>query len=172
MNPGPPGTAQPHVMPGVSIDVPTRGSTMTASPAAAAFLKKVAQDNLAETDLAQLVQTKTANADVKSYAQMLATDHQKANDEVMAIAKSKNVTLPTTPPAAAKATKARLEKLSGAAFDHAYAAAMVADHQKAITAFTAATKNADADVKAFAEKTLPTLKHHLEEAQKLSKQRP
>jgi ferritin-like metal-binding protein YciE len=51
------------------------------------------------------------------------------------------------------------EAKSGADFDKAYAADMVSDHKKAVEAFEkAATDATDAEVKAFAVKTLPTLK--------------
>ncbi len=57
----------------------------------------------------------------------------------------------------------KLSKLSGADFDKEYVAAMVADHEKDVAAFENVSKTAaDADVKAFATKTLPTLKMHLE----------
>jgi putative membrane protein len=47
---------------------------------------------------------------------------------------------------------------------------MVEDHQKDVKAFEReATSGADADVKAFAAKTLPTLKEHLQQAEQLAK---
>ena len=64
----------------------------------------------------------------------------------------------------------KLAKLSGAEFDKAYVAAMLDDHQKDVREFSrVASGNGDADVKAFASKTLPTLKEHLQQAQDLSK---
>ncbi len=45
---------------------------------------------------------------------------------------------------------------------------MVADHQKAVALFTKESTNGkDPELKAFATKTLPTLKEHLEMAKKL-----
>ncbi len=59
-----------------------------------------------------------------------------------------------------------LSKLKGSAFDQAYAKDMVSGHQKAIEQFEMEAKNGqDADVKAWAEKSLPTLREHLELAQ-------
>jgi putative membrane protein len=140
-----------------------------ASTAASSFLKSAGQDGQAEVALAQLAEERASRADVKSFASHLQEDHQKANGEVMSLAQSKNVTLPSDLSAMQKAAKDRLSKLSGAAFDRAYLAEMVSDHNKAIALFTKAGSSTDADIKAFATKTLPTLKSHLEQAQSLQK---
>ena len=51
--------------------------------------------------------------------------------------------------------------MSGDAFDRAYASHMVADHAKAVASFQHASKTAaNADLKAWAAKTLPTLEEH------------
>ena len=47
--------------------------------------------------------------------------------------------------------------------------ANVNDHRKAVSAFTKASKSSDPDVKAFADKTLPVLKDHLQRAEDLQK---
>ena len=63
---------------------------------------------------------------------------------------------------------ALIAKKDGAAFDAAFKTKMVADHEKVIKLFTTeSTSGKDADLKAFATKTLPTLKHHLEMAKQL-----
>ena len=53
-------------------------------------------------------------------------------------------------------------------FDKTYADQQVAAHKEAVDLFKKyASKGDDPDVKQFAEKTLPTIEHHLEEAKKL-----
>jgi putative membrane protein len=155
-------------------DVPQQSQSATSKPqmtkpavsnADAQFLKKTTEDNLAEVELATLATSKSQNEQVKAYASKLVTDHQEAQTEIQSIASKKTVTLPSELPAAKKALKDRLSKLDGAAFDKAYVAEMVKDHKQAIGAFERAAKSTDADVKAFAEKTLPTLKDHLAQAQ-------
>lgn len=48
---------------------------------------------------------------------------------------------------------------------------MVADHEKAVQLFTrAAQESQDADIRAFAAKTLPTLQEHREMARQLAQQ--
>ena len=175
---GPPQGQGPSTRsPRITLGVPSSGASKekpvnedAASPAAATFLKKAAEDGRVEIALGRLALSTASNAAVKTYAQMLIADHQQAGDDVVAIAQSKKVTLPKDDPAIANPTLTRLEKLKGAAFDRAYVAAMIDDHKKAIAEFEDAAKSSDRDVKDFASKTLPTLKHHLEEAQKLAKQ--
>jgi putative membrane protein len=116
---------------------------------------------MAEVALGKLAAEKATNADVKQFGQRMVDDHSKANDELKAFATEKGVTLPADMSAAAKATEARLSKLSGAAFDKAYMQDMVKDHDKDVAAFKhASTASADADLKAWAGKTLPTLEQH------------
>jgi putative membrane protein len=141
-----------------------------ASGAASSFIMKAAEGGKAEVDLGNLASSKASSADVKSFGQMMVTDHSKANDELASLAGTKGVSLPSAPDAKSKATHDRLDKLSGAAFDKAYMADMVKDHQTDIKEFENAAKSSDAEVKAFAEKTLPTLRHHLEEAQRINKE--
>lgn len=139
------------------------GSTAAGSLAAAdkAFVMEAARGGMAEVELGRLAADKATNADVKQFGQRMVDDHSKANDELKGLASQKNITLPTETDAKHKATQARLSKLSGDAFDKAYMADMVADHNKDVAAFTRASKTAkDADLKAWAGKTLPTLQEH------------
>lgn len=134
------------------------------------FMKHAAQGGTAEVALARLAKDKASNPEVKAYAERLERDHSKAGDELKSLASSKRVTLPEAPKTYASNLKERLSKLSGAEFDRAYVSAMVDDHQKDVRAFEReAASGADADVKAFASKTLPTLKEHLQQAQQLAK---
>jgi putative membrane protein len=100
----------------------------------------------------------------------MVDDHGKANDELKTLAQNKSITLPTTLDPKHKATVDRLSKLSGDAFDRAYMTEMLKDHRKDVAAFkTESTSGKDADIKAFASKTLPTLEEHLKMAQDTNK---
>jgi len=147
----------------------TKDAAKTAAAGSGTFMTKAAQGGKAEVELGQLAQSKASDPQVKAYGQMLVTDHSAANDELATLARNKSVTVPSDVSAAQKATKDRLDKLTGAAFDKAYMAQMVKDHETDIKEFERAANSADADVKAFASKTLPTLRHHLEEAQRIAK---
>ena len=80
------------------------------------------------------------------------------------------MTLPTELDAKHKAMQDKLSKLKGQAFDKAYMTHMVTAHKQAVTLFQQEAKSGkDAETKAFAEKTLPTLQAHLKMAQEKSK---
>jgi putative membrane protein len=58
--------------------------------------------------------------------------------------------------------------LTGADFDREYGKMMLSDHRKDVSEFEKqSTRGTDADLKAFASKTLPTLKEHLQMAESL-----
>jgi putative membrane protein len=64
----------------------------------------------------------------------------------------------------------RLSKLRGAEFDRAYIDAMVKDHKEDVAHFEAMSRDgSDPDLKAWASKTLPTLKEHLKLAEDIQK---
>ena len=133
------------------------------------FVHEAAVGGMAEVALGKLAAEKAANPDVKQFGQRMADDHSKANDELKAYASQKGVTIPAELDATHKATEARLSKLSGAAFDKAYMADMVKDHDKDVAAFKhASTSASDADLKAWAAKTLPTLQEHQTQAKSIN----
>jgi len=98
----------------------------------------------------------------------MITDHSKAGEELKSVAVKSGVTVPTTSSAEQKQAAQKLARLKGADFDNAYAAQMVKDHEGAVALFeNEASSGSDADLKAFAGKTLPTLQEHLKMAKAL-----
>ena len=125
------------------------------------FVKEAAIVGMAEVELGKLAADKATTADVKQFGQRMVDDHSKANDELKSWASQNNVTLPADLDAKNKATRDRLSKLTGAAFDRAYMTAMVADHNADVAAFERASKTVkNTDLKAWVDKTLPTLQEH------------
>jgi putative membrane protein len=143
-------------------------SAAAVDPQDAKFAVAAANGGMAEVELGQLAQQKAVNAKVKDFGEMMVTDHSKANDEMKALAKSKGITLPVTIDADEQKVKDDLSAKSGADFDKDYVSNMIDDHKKDIKEFEDASQNCkDADLKAFAVKTLPTLKMHLDAIQKI-----
>jgi predicted outer membrane protein len=110
-----------------------------------------------------------ANDQVKSFAQQMIDDHSKALTDVQTLAQQKGVTLPTEPDAKHKAMAAKLQAMSGDAFDKAYMAqAGVSDHKKVHSMLMSDEKRAkDADVKAAAAKMAPVVEQHLKSAEQM-----
>lgn len=126
------------------------------------FMIKAAQGGMGEVALGHLAQAKAHQPGVKQFGARMVSDHTKANTQLKQVAAKKGVMLPAAPGPEEMATKARLSKLSGSAFDKAYVSDMVEDHEKDVADFEKeAATGKDPAVKAFAAKTLPTLKMHL-----------
>lgn len=145
------------------------GAQAEASKKDQEFLQKAAAGGLYEVEAGSLAQSKGQSEGVKSFGAMLVKDHGAANEELKALAASKGVTLPATLPAA---KQKRLQKISGDKnFDKEFVDEVgLDDHRQDIRMFEKASKDADdADVKAFAAKTLPTLRSHHDHAQGLKK---
>lgn len=146
----------------------TEPSGQAGASADQAFLTRAAADGSAEVALGQLALQKNSATPTRQLAQHIVDDHTKANEQLVALARQKQITVAPEPDAAHKQKMDKLQKLDGDAFDRAYAQAMIKDHQDAIKLFTKASTSAkDADVKQFAAQTLPVLKNHLQMARDL-----
>ena len=89
-----------------------------------------------EIDIAAARQAlaKSKNAAVRDFAQEMVRDHQAVNEKALALVKQLKVTPEPNPTSAnlskqGKETLARLAKLNGRAFDHAYVQNEVAYHR-------------------------------------------
>ena len=126
------------------------------------FVKKAAQGNMAEVAMGKLATQNAQSDDVKKFGQRMVDDHSKAEQDLEGVASKNNWTLPQDVSAQQKAEQQKMEKMNGAAFDRAYMAMMVKDHEADVKDFQKeADKGQDPDVKSFASSTLPTLQEHL-----------
>lgn len=126
----------------------------------ATFVQAATQAGLLEVASARVAMNASTNPDVKDFADRMITDHEKANAELAVIAKLKSLTVPTEVDGGqAKALKELREK-SAQEFDAAYVAQAVRDHARALELFQANVRNKDAELAAFAAKTLPLLEEH------------
>lgn len=129
------------------------------------FMMMAATSGMNEITLSNQALSKSSNEDVRKFAQMMIDDHTKAGDELKSLAMTKNMMLPTDADAKHKAALRKMSSMTGDSFDMAYVKMMVKDHEKAVAMFQKeASGGKDADAKAFAAKTLPTLQGHLEMA--------
>ena len=129
------------------------------------FMREAAESGMAEVMLGNLALQKSQNEQVRSFAQQMVSDHTAANEELKALAASKNVTLPTDVKAKHRNAMNKLNGMSGTEFDKAFMRQMVKDHEAAVKLFQReAERGNDEATKAFAAKTLPTLQGHLQMA--------
>ena len=145
---------------------PAAGAKGVLVRAEAGFLKQAGEHGLAEVELGRLGQEKGLHEEVKAFAARMVADHGKANEELMGLAASKGVQLPTAPDRKHQRDLERLRKPAGPDFDRAYMKHMVDDHRRDVRDFERMAKNArDVDVREFASRQLVVLRAHLQAAQ-------
>jgi putative membrane protein len=128
------------------------------------FVETAAAESMAEVELGKLAQQKGSNDEVKKFGARIATDHGKASEELKRLAKAKGIDLRAD--ARSHKELEQFTKISPERFDGVFMTHMVRDHKKDVVAFRKQAKEGkDPQVKAFAEKTLPTLEEHLKLAQ-------
>jgi putative membrane protein len=145
-----------------------------------AFVEKMSQANMAEVKLGQLAAERASNAQVKQFGRRMVTDHQKANNELKQIASKMAVQLPAETDAKHQQLYDRLSKLKGAEFDREYMKAMVEGHQEVAQELerhaesnprsvgtSGDASQPKASVNAWASKTLPDVRQHLEQARQI-----
>jgi putative membrane protein len=135
----------------------------------AAFAVEVADGGIYEVQLSTLALNKATSSRVKEFAQMMVDDHGKANTELKALAAQKNIILPDVMSEKCQKKYYDLDqKNKGEEFDKEYISLMIKDHKDDIDKFEKeADKGNDTEVKSWAAGKLATLRHHLEEAERI-----
>ncbi|MCG2593154.1 DUF4142 domain-containing protein [Ramlibacter sp. XY19] len=133
------------------------------------FIENAAEGGMFEAQAGQLGASKASDAQVKSFASMLVDQHTAANNELVKLANAKGVELPAVPGHGMRRDIDKLGKRNGADFDEHFVREVgIKAHEKTIKMFEKAGKDVkDAELKAFIDKTLPSLRDHLAMAQKL-----
>jgi predicted outer membrane protein len=133
------------------------------------ILKDMAMADMAEIEGGKMAQSKGQSSEVKAFGQQMIDDHTQNLNEVKALAQARGVTLPAEPDAKHKSMAAKLEKMSGDAFDKAYMSqAGVQDHKTVHSKLMTASKKAkDPELKALVDKTEPVVAQHLKAAQQM-----
>jgi putative membrane protein len=121
------------------------------------FVTKVAISDMMEIQSSQLALDRQPDADTKPFAQRMITDHQQTSKELKGLDAEHQKKLD------------ELKAKSGKEFDRAYDQMELQAHEEAVALFSDYARNGDnPDLKAWAAKTLPHLREHLEMAKKLS----
>jgi putative membrane protein len=130
--------------------------------------------NSIDIDAGKDAKGKATNADVKSFAQEMITDHTAANNEATALVKKLNVTPEDNPTSqslksAADSAKQQIDDKKGADFDKAYMDHEVAFHQQVLDALdnTLIPSAQNGELKAFLQKVRGVVQGHLQRAQSI-----
>ena len=135
----------------------------------ATFYKKAAEGGIFEVDTGNQAAKTSNNQQIKDFGSMLVTDHTAAGEKLKALAASKNISLPTTASVGQMGQKAKLDVLSGDTYDKSFINTQIKAHEKTILLFKKEIASGqDADAKAFAAATLPTLRKHLKTARSIA----
>ncbi len=135
------------------------------------FLMAAAMSGMKEVELSRMALTRASSEEVRRFAQQMVDDHTRANQELMQLAASKGVTLPTMPDTKLQSMLTRMGAMSGAAFDRAYLReAGVKEHRNAAKLFEReSTRGRDADLTGFASRLLPAIRSHLSMAETMER---
>lgn len=126
------------------------------------FATKAAMSDMFEIQAGKLAQDQAKDKDVKQFGSHMVSDHTKTSDAMKEMAQKKSMTLPTKLDSEHQQKLDKLRGVKGEQFDSAYMQGQVDAHQTAVSLFRDQAQNGkDADLKRFAEQTLPTLEQHL-----------
>ena len=125
------------------------------------FLMGAASGGMFEVTISQMAMERSQDEDVKKIAKKMIDDHGKANQELMKIAQTKNIMLPQQMDPVHMAIVTKLGGEQGEDFDECFLATQVLAHEEALMCFRKESRmGQDAELKKFAEKSLPTLREH------------
>jgi putative membrane protein len=143
------------------------------------LVTKIHEINQLEIKLGQLGSKKGQNSGVRHYGDMLYQDHKRADETILAYARSRHIPFEDASEMGPDAQKEqsdnaaltqRLERASGRDFDREFLTAMEEGHRKAIDMLTAAAPTLeDAKLGQIVNEMLPTLKKHRRMARSLAR---
>jgi putative membrane protein len=131
------------------------------------FVTKVAISDMFEIQSGKIA-TQKGSASIKSFAERMVKDHTKTSQELKSMVENGKARLPTTLDGEHERQLEQLHKLEGEQFNSTYASMQIQAHEEAVTLFEEYSQSGtDLELQAWATKTLPALKEHLEHAKKL-----
>jgi len=137
------------------------------------FVSQASSSNNFEIAAGTLATTHSNNTLVQQYGSHMVSEHTTVGTDLTAIAKSKELNVPTTLQPDQLANINALMALTGPDFDAQFINMMIVSHQDAISLFQSASGKSgvrDGDLRNFAANKLSALNAHLKDAQNLQKQ--
>ena len=134
------------------------------------FIMEAASSGMMEVEAGRLAEQNASNQRVKTFGAMMVRDHTAANNELMALATARNVTVPDSLMTKHKQHLDKLRTATGRNFDREYMSMMNMAHNEDINKFQVAANNAqDTAIRGFATRALPILRMHKDSAEAINK---
>lgn len=137
------------------------------------YARMAAASDMYEIESSRLASDKAQSQQVKQFAQMLITDHQKSTDQLKTAAQQAQPAITLTPAMdpEQEANMQALQAASGADFERVYLQQQVQAHQKALAMVQGYAQNGDVPgLKQHAQTVSGPIQQHLQQAQQLSTQ--
>jgi putative membrane protein len=149
--------------------VPPAAISGKLAPVDEAFALYAASSGLAEIEGAQLVLKSTKRNELRDYAERLVREHQKSLDSLRRIVAPRGLALPSASTGRHADMVTKLGGLSAADREEAFLTRFGIDAHKEILALfeRQAEEGKEAQLKRYAQQTVPILREHMAAAQKL-----
>lgn len=132
------------------------------------FVQQASIGGMAEVQAGQVAVAQATMPSVKQFGRTMVMQHSKNNQQLMTLAKSRGLSVPSDLDGAHKAEAVALKNTTGTNFDSAYITNQIAGHKAMAQVMkTEIQSGTDPELKSFAEKTLPVVQDHLKMAEAL-----
>lgn len=135
------------------------------------FIKEASADNQFEIQLSRFVEKQAQDPQVKELAQRLVQDHKQAQQQLQEIAQGMNMQLPSQLEQWQQDKLQAMQQKHGKHLEMHYTFGQVGDHTTDLLSYRYEAEHGEnAQVKQYAEKTIPVLERHLAMAQQAAEQ--
>ena len=150
---------------GVSAQVTSSQDSIAADTA---YIRQVVQGNFLEVGLGRRAYSEASDSAVKQFGLRMARDHNSMNDRWTELARESGMAIGLEVSPAGRQVAERLEDLEDAAFDQAYMAEMIRQHEQDLATFQRLARWArSSEVRQLASSGAPTIREHLEIARQV-----
>jgi len=139
----------------------------------AQFVVKAGECDLAEINIGRLAQQRASRQDIRQFAAQLVQDHSTHLNQLNELANRNRWKGAERMDQEHQQLFQKLAAMQGQEFDRMFVSKMVEGHKKVIGMYTHASQNCQhAELKNFANQTLPVIRQHEQIAQRLQGQNP
>jgi putative membrane protein len=139
------------------------GSSGAVSQDARDFVTEAASGGMFEIQSSQLALQQNLDPEMERVARMMIDDHNRINQELQSLAQRKGITVPQSMKSPQQNMLQQLRNAAGTQFNTKYRDLQIRSHEETIALFERAARDLqDPDLKSFAQRSLPTLREHLD----------